>query len=251
MATPSLQSLERGLAILEALNRIPGMGIDSLAALLKLTRGTTYRLIETLRRDGYVERADGRGKYMVTERVLSLSDGCQAAACLQDQVHTLLIDLSSRFRWPTAIATPHGLDMVLRVTTDHKTPYVKRRYTVGSRRPMLSCSSGRVYLANCDAAHREMMLQLLSADARRRVPDAEDSHEDIPLALRRIRIEGFSANESAEHVTNISVPLFQNDKVAGGLVMRYFTSAMDISTAREKLVPALTHAADQIRSMYY
>ncbi len=77
MATPSLQSLERGLSILKALNTAPGMGIDSLSTLLSLSRGTTYRLLETLRRGGYVERENVRGKYVVTDRVLCLSDGCR------------------------------------------------------------------------------------------------------------------------------------------------------------------------------
>ena len=68
MATPSLQSLERGLAILKALNAAPGMGIDSLSILLSLSRGTTYRLLETLRRGGYVvpitkETLDGAPRY--------------------------------------------------------------------------------------------------------------------------------------------------------------------------------------------
>lgn len=251
MATPSLQSLERGIAILEALNRVPGMGIDSLAAMLKLTRGTTYRLLETLRREGYIDRAACRGKYVVTEQVLCLSDGCQAAACQQEQVRGVLDELSNRYRWPTAIATPDGLDMVLRVTTDHNMPYVKRRYTVGSRRPMLSCSSGRVYLAHCEPAQRDMMLHALQKERRRRKRAPTDLPDDLPLFLKQIRQNGFTANENAEHVTSLSVPFFQNDKVAGGLVMRYFTSALDFEKARDTLVPALCQAAEKIRAMYH
>lgn len=86
MVTPSLQSLERGLAVLETLNRVPGLGIDSLALMLNLTRGTTYRLLKTLLRDGYVDRSVCRGKYVVTERVLCLSDGFKASAHPENQV---------------------------------------------------------------------------------------------------------------------------------------------------------------------
>lgn len=246
MATPSLQSLERGLAILKALNQIPGMGIDSLAAMLKLSRGTTYRLLETLRRDGYIARDGGRGKYVVTERVLCLSDGCRAGNYLQGQAQPVLDDLSERYRWPVAIATPDGAEMVLRVTTDHKTPYVKRRYSTGSRRPMLFCSSGRVYLAHCNAAQRNAMLSLLETVPINREPLQAKHRDELGRMLSGIQREGYSAYENAEHVTTMSVPIFQEEKVAGALLMRYFSSAMNVSTACETFLPGLKLAAEQI-----
>ena len=246
MATPSLQSLERGLAILKALNQIPGMGIDSLAAMLQLSRGTTYRLLETLRRDGYITRDGGRGKYAVTERVLCLSDGCRAAGELQDQAQPVLDDLSARYRWPVAIATPDGADMVLRATTDHKTPYVKRRYSTGSRRPMLFCSSGRVYLAHCNTAHREAMLSLLETLPINKEPLRAKHRDELARLLSGIQREGYSAYENAEHVTTLSVPIYKEEKVAGALLMRYFSSTMNVSTACERILPGLKQAANRI-----
>ena len=246
MATPSLQSLERGLSILRALNAAPGMGIDSLSTLLSLSRGTTYRLLETLRRGGYVERESLRGRYVVTDRVLCLSDGCRATSILQDHAQPLLDELSARYRWPIAIATPEGPDMVLRVTTDHKSPYVKRRYTTGSRQPMLLCSSGRVYLAHCNSSRRSAILSYLETLPINREPLRADHRGELSRMLNGIRQEGFHAYEGREHVTTLSVPIFQDDKVAGGLMIRYFTSSMDVGAACEQFLPSLKAVAEKI-----
>ncbi len=249
MATPSLQSLERGLSILRALNAAPGMGIDSLSTLLSLSRGTTYRLLETLRRGGYVEREGVRGKYVVTDRVLCLSDGCRATNVLQDRAQPLLDELSERYRWPIAIATPEGPDMVLRVTTDHKSPYVKRRYTTGSRQPMLFCSSGRVYLAHCNSSRRSAILSYLETLPINREPLDAEHRGELARVLNGIRQDGFSAYEGREQVTTLAVPIFQEDKVAGGLLLRYFTSAMNVGTACERFLPGLKEVAGKISAV--
>ena len=105
MATPSLQSLERGLAALSAINRQPGSGIDALSSELRLSRGTVYRLLETLRRDGYVRRGT-RGRYVPGERAQALSDGYKAHAWLNEDVVEILQELSARLKWSTLIASP-------------------------------------------------------------------------------------------------------------------------------------------------
>jgi DNA-binding IclR family transcriptional regulator len=123
---------------------------------------------------------------------------------------------------------------------------VKRRYTMGSRRPMLFCSSGRVFLANCEASHLSAILSFLETLPINREPLHAANRNELSRMLRSIRRDGFSTYESAEHVTMLSVPIFQEQQILGGLMIRYFSSAMNIGTACERFLSGLQEVAEKI-----
>jgi IclR family transcriptional regulator, pca regulon regulatory protein len=69
----SSQSLERGLAILEAFAPdCPALGISELAGRLGLTRSTTHRYVVTLAKLGYLYQDVATRKYRLGPRVLDL-----------------------------------------------------------------------------------------------------------------------------------------------------------------------------------
>jgi hypothetical protein len=56
-STGPIRALNRGLDLLTQLNRLERAAINTLANAVELPRTTTYRILETLRLAGYVERA--------------------------------------------------------------------------------------------------------------------------------------------------------------------------------------------------
>ena len=151
-STRPIRALNRGLDVLTELNRLERAAINTLANAVELPRTTTYRILETLRLAGYVERDPHDDCYRPTIMVRALSDGFDDEAMLAHVARPHLSALCAQIVWPVAIATPSGSAMMIREATDHQSPLALEHYGAGVRVPMLGSAAGRAYLAHC-AAH--------------------------------------------------------------------------------------------------
>src|SRR3954463_3140583 len=70
-----VRALERGLAVLAAMNRHKVASVVELARETKLPRPTVYRLLETLSRAGFVARSSSADRFCLAQQVRQLSDG--------------------------------------------------------------------------------------------------------------------------------------------------------------------------------
>jgi IclR family mhp operon transcriptional activator len=244
MQTSSVQSLQRGLAVLECVNRRNGAGINEIAAMVGLARGTTYRILETLRREGFLVKPESRGPYWLSSRVGALSDGYRAEAWVQ-AVTPMVEELSRRFLWPITVATPDGIEMNLRVTTDYMSPLAKRRFSAGYRHPLWEMSTGRIYLAYCTPEQQETLIGLIAASvgAKSRVVGMDG--RGLARLVQSVRKVGYAFYEHESKVTQLAVPIFVRKQVFGAMSIRYFTSVVTRSQAIEKyLAPLRKLAAD-------
>src|SRR6202789_3620343 len=121
-STRPIRALNRGLEVLTELNRLDRAAINTLANAGGLPRTTTYRILETLRLAGYVERDAHDDCYRPTIMVRALSDGFDDEAMVAHIAKPLLAHLGSQIIWPVAIATPSGSTMMIRETTDRQSP---------------------------------------------------------------------------------------------------------------------------------
>src|SRR5262245_55297042 len=72
--TPSIQSLDRGLLILEAVGKSPEpVSLGHLAALLGIDRSSTFRLAKTLKRRGFLTNPSAGRDYVLGPSVWRLS----------------------------------------------------------------------------------------------------------------------------------------------------------------------------------
>src|ERR1700755_2011368 len=178
-STRPIRALNRGLDVLTELNRLERAAINTLAAAVGLPRTTTYRILETLRLAGYVDRDAHDDCYRPTIMVRALSDGFDDEALVGHIAKPLLAALGAQIVWPVAVATPSGSTMMIRETTDRESPLALEHYTAGVRVPMLGSAAGRAYLAFCAPAQREALLELLS----------RSSSPDDRLARNRVEVE--------------------------------------------------------------
>src|SRR6202167_3088059 len=161
-STRPIRALNRGLEVLTELNRLERAAINTLANAVGLPRTTTYRILETLRLAGYVERDSHDDCYRPTIMVRALSEGFDDEAMVAHIAKPHLAALCAAIVWPIAIATPSGAAMVIRETTDRQSPLALEQYGAGIRVPMLTSAAGRAYLAYCTAQQREALLELLA-----------------------------------------------------------------------------------------
>jgi len=107
-STRPIRALNRGLEVLTELNRLERAAINTLASAVRLPRTTTYRILETLRLAGYVERDPHDDCYRPTIMVRALSDGFDDEAMVAHIAKPHLAALGAQIVWPVAVATPRA-----------------------------------------------------------------------------------------------------------------------------------------------
>jgi IclR family mhp operon transcriptional activator len=199
-STRPIRALNRGLDVLTQLNRLERAAINTLASAVRLPRTTTYRILETLRLAGYVDRDPHDDCYRPTIMVRALSDGFDDEAMVAHIAKPHLAALGAQIVWPVAVATPSGAAMMIRETTDRQSPLALEQYSAGVRVPMLGSAAGRAYLAFCSPAQRDALLELLS---RSSLPEDRPARSRIEVErlLNETRTQGFGMAHRARRVS--------------------------------------------------
>jgi IclR family mhp operon transcriptional activator len=248
--THNVQSLQRGLAILETLNLHNGANLNRVAKLTGLTRGTVYRMLETLRTLGYLRKDPRAGQYWLEHKVRGLADGFADEAWVWDIAKPRMDALSRQIVWPVSIVTPSGITMLIRATTDYDSPLTMQHVPVGWRMPMVGGAAGRVYLAFSSPDQREILIDLVARSSQDNRDALVHDRKALGQMLTETRKRGYAMVESSHRVTAFAVPVMTPRHVIGALVMRYYTSAMKQSEVATKFLPALNAAATEIAEAF-
>jgi len=234
--------------VLTELNRLERAAINTIAQAVELPRTTTYRILETLRLAGYVERDPHDDCYRPTIMVRALSDGFDDEAMLAHLARPHLSALCEQIVWPVAIATPSGSAMMIREATDHQSPLALEHYGAGVRVPMLASAAGRAYLAFCAAPQREALLEMLS---RSSLPEDRlaRNRQEVERLLNETRAQGYGISQRARRVseeTSLAIPVRAKDRVLASVTVRYSASAVPLRTALDQFLPKMRDVATKV-----
>lgn len=251
-STRPIRALNRGLEVLTELNRLERAAINTLAAAVSLPRTTTYRILETLRLAGYVDRDAHDDCYRPTIMVRALSEGFDDQALVAHIAKPLLANLGSQIVWPVAVATPSGATMMIRETTDRQSPLALEQYSAGVRVPMLASAAGRAYLAFCPAQQRDAVLEQL---ARSSLPEDRMARNRIEVErlLHETRTQGFGMAHRARRVseeTSLAIPVRARDTILATVTVRYAATALPLRTAVEQFLPKMREVAQKIEAQF-
>ncbi len=249
-STRPIRALNRGLEVLTVLNRLERAAINTLANAVELPRTTTFRILETLRLSGYVERDAHDDCYRPTVMVRALSDGFDDEAMLAHIAKPHLAALGTLLVWPIAIATPAGASMLIRETTDHQSPLALERHSAGVRVPMLNSAAGRAYLAFCSAPQREALLELMGRSSLPEDRLARDRPE-VDRLLHETRSQGFGMAQRARRIseeTSLAIPMQAQDRVLATISVRFSATAVPLRTAIEQFLPKMREVALKIEA---
>jgi IclR family mhp operon transcriptional activator len=248
-STSPVRALTRGLEVLTELNRLERAAINTLASAVDLPRTTTYRILETLRLAGYVERDAYDDCYRPTIMVRALSEGFDEEALVVHIAKPLLASLGAQIAWPVAIATPSGAAMMIRESTDRNSP-LGEHFGPGVRIPMLTTAAGRVYLSFCSPVQRDSLLEFLA-----RSPLLEDrlarNNGEIDRLLKETRSRGFGLVHRVRRVseeTSLAVPVRSKHRILAAVTVRYATAAVPLLTAVEQYLPEMHEVVRKIEA---
>jgi IclR family mhp operon transcriptional activator len=247
-STRPIRALLRGLEVLHVLNQHNGATVSEVASAIDLPRTTTYRILETLCHAGYAYRAASDERYRLTILVRGLSDGFDDEAWVTQIARPYMYALCAELVWPIAIATLSGSTMLVRQTTDHRSPLAVEKRGPGFRVAILGSASGIAYLTWCPTEQREALLDLL-AKSRRPEDQPAANRKKVYDLLLETRKRGYAAWRRQRRVSDelsLSVPILAGERLLAALTIRFSSTAIPEAEAIQRFVPRLRVIAQQI-----
>lgn len=222
----TVQSVERAFAILEVFDEDhPSRTAADIAHVVGLARPTTYRMLQTLRRLGYVRNVGGR--FEVTPRVLRLAAGYLGRESLAARAQPELDRLSERCGEHVAIGMLDGDDVItLAASSSPHSRLLAVAVQPGQRLPADRTSLGRVLLAHRDEAE---------------IPDAVE-----------IRARGYALVDGRLEtgLRSIGVPIRDHDgAVIAALAVAVNAARITVDQLEVDFLPALRTTADAISAL--
>jgi len=246
-----VRGLSRGLAVLRALNAMPGGigGVVELARTVGLHRTTVKRLLETLRAEGLVHHRDDGLSYALGFEVRRLAEGYVGAEWIDRIAAPAMRQHLRAMSWPSDLATPDSGFMIVRESTHRMSMLSQHRATIGIRIPMLVSSLGRAWLSWCPEDERLATLAILRERSDSIGEMARDSTY-VKRILRETRRRGYALNRgewAAEaNVTAIAFPVRIGGHAIGAINLVLRTSAVSERKLAAHYVPLLRSLADEI-----
>jgi IclR family mhp operon transcriptional activator len=248
-STRPIRALLRGLEVLHVLNQQNGATVSEVATAIDLPRTTTYRILETLCHAGYAYRAASDERYRLTILVRGLSDGFDDEAWVTQIARPYMYELCNELVWPVAIATLSGSTMMIRQTTDHRSPLAVEKRGPGFRVAILGSASGLAYLAWCPPEQREALLDLLAKSKRPEDQPAQNRRK-VTDTLTETRKRGYALWRRPRRVSDelsLSVPILTaGERLLATLTIRFSSTAVPESEAVQRFIPRLRAVAQRI-----
>lgn len=251
-STRPIRALMRGLDALTVLNLRNGATVSEVAQEIRLPRTTTYRILETLSHAGFVYRDANDDRYRLTIMVRGLSDGYDDEAWVTQIARPYIHELGKDIVWPVAVASLSGTSMMVRESTDHRSPLAVERCPAGFRVPLLASSSGRVYLAFSAPTHRDSLLDILARSTKEEDALARNRTELMKM-LNDTRMQGYASAVRPRRVSDeisIAVPIMVDDRVLAAVTIRFSGTAVPLKLAVERFLPKLRDTAQKIRETF-
>ena len=247
-STRPIRALTRGLDALTVLNLRNGATVSEVAQEIRLPRTTTYRILETLSHAGFVYRDTNDDRYRLTIMVRGLSDGYDDETWVTQIARPYIHELGKDLIWPVAVTSLCGTSMMVRESTDHRSPLAIERCPRGFQVPLLASSSGLVYLAFTTPTHRDSLLDILARSNREEDAPARNRPEIMKM-LNNTRLQGYASAVRARRVSDeisLAVPIMVDDRVLAAVTIRFSGMAVPLKLAVERFLPKLRDTAQKI-----
>lgn len=243
-----VRALARGLTVLMELGRSGRARPGDIATRTGIDRTTTYRLLETLEREGFVARTSD-DYYGLTIAVRQLSEGFTDLDQVTRIVSPELGKLLPKVLWPTDFATFEDGAMIIRETTHRFSPYSVHRSMIGKHRPTLRTAMGRAVIAAASEEERDLMLRIIAQSDQ---PDASEAREKgyVRALVEETQAQGYASAVGLvdSHIGAIGIAIRSPVNVAGALNLVFFRTAMTPADAAERYLPFMRECVASIEA---
>lgn len=244
-----VESIARGLSVLEAVSANPGATNAQISEVVGLHRTTVYRMLETLEELGYVRRRLADDGYFVTHAVSALGNLSEENAELLDAATPCLRELNNRIEWPSSVVVPDRNNMVIRETTHGRSRIHVHNVGIGTPVPMFTSAAGRAYFSYCSDDKRRSILSGLNTAKVQTIRRSVDK-KYIDTVIEKTRRNGYAIamGEAKERLGCIALPLHQGNDVVASINIVFLTVCINEKTAVNRYLPQLQQTAEGIEA---
>lgn len=182
-------ALDRSLSILDFLATTRGATTGEIAAAVRVSRSTTYRLVERLRQRGYVDDIGHTGVWHLGPAAARLALAAVQSSDVAQIAPEYLRMLVQQTRESVNLGVPRGTEMVF-IYRDKGPQTVAVHGDVGARRPMHCTSVGKAYLAALPQEERDQILSKMVYHAF--TPKTITSRRELEEEIQRTIDRGWS-----------------------------------------------------------
>ena len=240
----SLQSLERGLAVIQVFSRErPALTLSEVARLTGITRATARRILLTLEDLGHM-RSDGR-LFSLTPRVLTLGWAYLSSLNLWETAQPLMEELTKQTNESCSAATLDLPDVVYvaRVPT-HRIMTIA--LGVGTRLPAHCTSMGRVLLGALPDAELDDFLEnaRLEAYTDRTITEPER----LRRTIQGVRDQGWALVDQELEIglRSIAAPLRVDGRTIAAINVSAAAPRVPLEQLRGRFLPELLRTVELI-----
>ena len=214
LETPSIQSLDRGLFILEAVAKSSEpVPLGPLTDLLGIDRSSVFRLANTLKRRGFLANANGRKDYILGPSIWRLSRQCDWSKMLITLCRDQLKALAAKTGETSHLAVREGK---LALFIDHyasTNQIISVTGQTGESKPLYCTAHGKALLADMGLAGLKMIYgeTPLEAHTERTIV----SLSKLAKACAEIKASGFAIDDAEfqEEVRCMAAPIRDKDEM--------------------------------------
>lgn len=239
MKTGTIQSLERGLKILDILGQAgKPLLLGEIAEHFSIDRSSVFRLVTTLVRCGYAFQDPETKRYAIGYRVLALSGAASSQSRLDELARPVMADIVARTGQNTHLAVLDGSDVVF-IAVDQPQSAVTLNITVGTREPAWVTALGKTLLAFLPDKERSTFISGIRFQKYtfRTATNAADLEKEL-ASVRSTRL-AVDDEEYRPGIVCFAAPVFDHLKQA-----RY---AVGISGLRDAIKPHESVYGDIVR----
>lgn len=239
-----IRAVSRALQLLLAMNKKQPCSLAELHQATGLPKPTVFRILATLQQEGFVRSVGGSGQYYLTERTRRLGAGFGEKLQIVDVGAPLVRKVTKQIKWPLAIGTLERDSIVVRYSTMPYSPLAVQATTLGHRLGLIDSAMGLAYLAFCDEAERQILLEMLRDAMHVGTFDADQQIGPL-LTLTRQRGYGLRLPKTSGASATVAVPIYNDEHLVGVLAMTTFGRAMT-AQALTTYVPVLKNTSAEI-----
>ncbi|MGH9673093.1 MAG: IclR family transcriptional regulator [Bryobacteraceae bacterium] len=201
LETPSIQSLDRGLAILEAVAQSPEpVPLGHLTDLLGIDRSSVFRLANTLRRRGFLTNPVGGRDFILGPSIWRLSRKYGWTNMLNAFCREQLRTLTAATGETTHLAVREGRQAFFIDHHSSTNQVIVVSGQTGESVPLYCTAHGKALLADCGVPALKAIFGVAPFDVY--TPTTIPTIEDLAAACAVIKAQGF-AFDNAEYLTEV------------------------------------------------
>ena len=214
--SPSVQSVDRAITVMEFLSRRGWSGVTEVSRELDIHKSTAYRLLTTLRDRGLVEQDAASEKYRLGFGLVLLARSVSADLDILRCARPVCERLSERTRETVTIAVLEGDDAVVIHQSISRASALSVDWT-GRHTPLHATAAGKIFLLYMP---EDQLLRVLEEPLERFTDDTIVDPASLKGHVREIRSSGYgyTVEELERGLNAVGAPIRSSNGAVVGAV---------------------------------